>query len=92
MAMHLTPEEHDADPPSGWTVKKAGDRLWQLQSRNGGVIDTFTTKTKAEAGKTSGFAFDLYQKEGRWFRGEHVSGWKPYAACKPSMDALAKMS
>jgi hypothetical protein len=21
---------------------------------------------------------DLYEKEGRWFRGEPVSGWKPY--------------
>ena len=80
MALHQTLEEHDADPPSGWTVRKASDRRWQLVSRNGGTIDTFPTKRAAEHAKTSGFAFTLYQKEGRWFRGESIPGWRPYAA------------
>jgi hypothetical protein len=79
MALHLTIEEHDADPPSRWTVQKSG-RRWQLLSRNGGVVDTFNTKRDAENAKTSGQIFNLYQKEGRWFRGEAVPGWRPYAA------------
>jgi hypothetical protein len=81
MALHMTPQEHDADPPSNWTVRKAG-RRWQLISGRGGVLDTFDTKTQAEAAKAYGFMFDLYQKEGRWFRGEPVSGWRPYADIK----------
>ena len=80
MALHLTPEEHDANPPSTWTVKKVADRRWSLCDKNGGIFDTFHTKREAEDGKTSGFTFNLYQKEGKWFRGEPVSGWKPYVA------------
>lgn len=89
MALHLTPEDHDNDPPNGWTVRKSG-RKWQLISRSGGVLDTFDTKSKAENAKTSGFIFSLYQKEGRWFKGESIPGWKPYSACKPQMDAAAR--
>jgi hypothetical protein len=77
MALHLTRAEHDADPPSGWTVHKHG-RRWQLRNRNGGVLDTFDTKAKAEAAKVTGFLVTLYQNEGRWFNGETVPGWKPY--------------
>jgi hypothetical protein len=28
MALHLTPAEHNADPPSGWTVRKLTARRW----------------------------------------------------------------
>jgi hypothetical protein len=87
MALHLTPEEHDADPPSGWTVHKHG-RRWQLRSKDGGVFDTFDTKRQAEAAKTSGRLFDLYQKEGRWFKGETPPGWKSYVECKAEQDWL----
>jgi hypothetical protein len=87
MALHLTPEEHDADPPSGWTVHKNG-RRWQLRNKDGGVIDTFDTKRQAEAAKTSGHLFDLYQDEGRWFKGERPRGWRPYAECKAEQDSL----
>lgn len=80
MALHLTPEEHDADPPESWTVHKSG-RRWQLRSSSGAVLETFDTKTKAEAAKTSGFHASLYEKEGRWFKGEPVQGWKTYAQC-----------
>lgn len=81
MALHLTPAEHYADPPSNWTVRKSG-RNWQLLSKSGGVIDTFSTKRAAEGAKVAGFAFNLYQKEERWFRGEPVSGWRPYDAAE----------
>lgn len=84
MALHLTPAEHTADPPSGWTVCK-GDKWgkrWQLLNKDGGVIDTFATKKEAESAKVSGYVFDLYRKEGQWFNGEAVSNWKPYTRSK----------
>jgi hypothetical protein len=81
MALHLTPEEHNADPPSKWTVHKSG-RRWRLLSSTGGVINTYGTKRDAEKAKTVGPYFDLYQKEGQWFRGEPVPGWKPYTTHK----------
>lgn len=77
MSMFLTPEEHVANPPSGWVVVKRG-RRWALESKSGSVIDTFDTKKQAEAGRTYGMYFNLYQKEGRWFKGEPVDTWKPY--------------
>lgn len=76
MALHLTPEEHDANPPHTWEVVRHGNR-WQLQER-GNTLEAFTTRKAAVAAKSSGFLFDLYQKEGRWFAGEAVPGWKPY--------------
>jgi hypothetical protein len=88
MALHLTPQEHDADPPEGWTVAKSG-RRWHLLSRNGGVLDTFNTKREATEAKSKGFVFNLYQKEGRWFRGEPVPNWKPYV---PKGDLVAMES
>jgi hypothetical protein len=83
MALHLTPSEHREDPPSGWTVRRQG-RKWALCNKDGHVLDTAETKTKAESLKTSGFVFELYCKEGRWFRGESVANWKPY---QPLVDA-----
>lgn len=78
MALHLTPEDHVADPPSGWIIKKAG-RRWALSSPiNGGVFDYFDTKRAAQAAKTAGFLVSLYEKEGRWFAGEPIANWKPY--------------
>lgn len=87
MAIHTTLEAHDQDPPNKWTVCKADryGRRWQLRSSLGdgtGVLDTFRTKRDAENARRKGFIFDLYEKEGRWFRGEHVPGWKPYSVCK----------
>jgi hypothetical protein len=78
MALHLKPAEHDADPPTAWTVVKINDRLWHLDSSQGGTFQNFTTKKAAEAAKTAGWLVNLYDKEGRWFRGEPVAGWKPY--------------
>lgn len=77
MALHLTPQEHENDPPEKWTVRKSG-RRWQLLSTSGGVIDTYDTKKDAETARTKGYIYDLYQKEGRWFQGQPVPGWKPY--------------
>ncbi len=82
MALHLTPEEHNADPPSCWTVRKNG-RRWQVCDKNGGVIDTADTKREAERLKVEGHLVDLYNDEGRWFAGEKVRNWKPYVPQLP---------
>jgi hypothetical protein len=80
MALHTTPEDHRADPPSAWTVVKAGERNWHLDSSLGGTIGYFGTQREALSGKESGFYVDLYEREGRWFAGDGPQGWRPYAA------------
>lgn len=77
MAMHRTPADHDADPPSGWTVRKHG-RKFALCNKDGHPMQYCTTRREAEALKTSGFYFNLYNDEGRWFCGESVRNWKQY--------------
>lgn len=84
-----TPDEHFANPPSTWTVRKHG-RKWALCIKDH-PIDTFLTKKAAEAGKTSGMYFNLYEKESRWYRGESVPNWKPYQAVRPSTNETLSM-
>lgn len=70
-------EDHADNAPSTWTVRKSG-RRWQLCTKDGSVLHTCDTKREAEGLKTGGFYFDLYNDEGRWFKGEKVRDWKPY--------------
>ena len=79
MALHSTPELHDADPPEKWQVEKVADRCWHLTSSLGYTIASYPAKKAAEADKVTGFYVNLYEKEGRWFRGEPVATWRPYA-------------
>lgn len=85
MALFLTPEEHAANPPSSWTVHKAADRIWQLRTTDGSVLDTFPRKRDAELNRTMGHLARLYDREGAWMRGEQVCGWKPYSECADQM-------
>jgi hypothetical protein len=80
MALNLTPAEHAANPPATWTVRKVADRRWALCDKDGGIIETRTTKAAAEALKTTGPVVELYVAEGRWFAGDTPAGWKPYKA------------
>lgn len=70
MALHETLADHDADPPAAWRVVKVAERVWHLDSSLGGTIGTYSTKKAAEAGKETGFYVSLWEKEGRWMRGE----------------------
>ena len=79
MALHSTPERHDADPPEKWQVVKVAERCWHLDSSLGYTLGTYKTRKAAQADKISGFYVNLYEKEGRWFRGEPVAGHRPYA-------------
>lgn len=75
---------HVENSPETWQVAKLGKGFWALQTKDGHTLDRFTTKHVAEQAKVSGFYVNLYRKEGRWYAGENVPGWKPYAACHQS--------
>lgn len=82
MALHRTPAEHDANPPSTWTVVRidcASSARWGLTTADGMLLDSFSTRKAAEAAKVDGSTASLYEKEGRWFAGEHVHPWIDYA-------------
>lgn len=80
MALFLA-EDHAANPPETWIVRKAADRCWHLTPASGeGVLGTFPRKRDAEMARTIGWWVDLYEKERRWYAGEAVAGWKPYVA------------
>lgn len=83
MSLHCTPEDHNADPPSAWTVDKVPipgttRALWELRSSLGYVIGSFKTKKAALQDRENGPYVALYMKEARWFRGEPVGNYKPY--------------
>lgn len=78
MCMFENPEQHAANPPETWEVVKVTERWWDLQAGGAG-IQTYTTRRAALAARTSGTWFDLYQKEARWYAGEDIPNWKPWA-------------
>jgi hypothetical protein len=78
-----SPEYHTANPPETWIVVRVG-RKYQLQTKDGACLQGYPRKRDAERDKTSGFYFDLYHKERRWYAGEPILGWRPYAEFKPS--------
>jgi hypothetical protein len=78
MALHLTPEDHNADPPEKWIVVKVGEKCWQLDTSLGHALGHYPTRKAAEADKLTGPYVSLFEKEGRWFRGESIAQWKPY--------------
>lgn len=77
----FSPEDHPNNPPETWQVRQVTPRLWHLTDKDGrGVLDSRTTKREAEALKVSGWLVNLYEKEGRWYAGEAVAGWRPFAS------------
>jgi hypothetical protein len=78
MSLYADPQEHAANPPESWEVRKAGPRWWQLVDQSGNVLGRAETKRAAEELKVSGFYFKLWHQEARWYAGETVYGWKPY--------------
>lgn len=78
MSLFTDPQTHAANPPETWQVVRAHERCWQLCAA-GIALDRFTRKRDAEQAKVSGWAVNLYEKERRWYAGEPVAGWRPYA-------------
>lgn len=90
MAVYSTPEDHATNAPETWEVRKGAERVWQLVDRQGTVLDARKTRREAVELLTSGFVFDLYQREGRWYAGEKISGWKPWAQVKAERERTAE--
>lgn len=84
MSLFRSPEEHAANPPESWEVTKVMNKRWHLTTTAGTVLHSSERKRDCEELKTSGFYFNLYRKEARWYAGEEVSGWKPYAKSEKS--------
>lgn len=78
MSVYATPEENAANPPDTWTVVK-GYGGWHLTDQHGTVLDRFRTKREAEQARTDGQVARLWDQERRWYAGETIPGWKPYA-------------
>lgn len=84
MALFATPEIHAANGPETWQIVKLADRRWGLVTAGwtlaeGVPLETFTLKRDAEAARLDGWAATLWEKERRWFAGETIPGWKPFA-------------
>ena len=89
MSMFSGPTEHAANAPETWEVRKAGDRLWQLVTTDGTVINTYGTKKHATE------SIDLvwrtiYDRETRWYAGEQIDQWKPWATVKAEREATVR--
>lgn len=78
MSMFAGPDEHAANPPETWKVVKSG-RAWHLITMTGDVLDYFVRQSDAVAAIEEGPIRRLYDDETRWYAGESVRGWKPWA-------------
>lgn len=65
--LHNTREEHEANPPSSWTVVKVADRCWRLQDARGVVLATEKSRMLAEEARTTGYFARMYEREGEEF-------------------------
>ena len=80
MSLFSGPEEHAANPPESWQAVKVAAGCWHLTTAAGVALGgSYKTRKAVEADKTSGFFVNLYRQEARWYAGEAVTGWKPYA-------------
>ena len=77
--MFRDPEEHAANPPESWRVVKGADRLWFVETTGGTVLSHHHTRREALDRTQTGFSVNLWEKERRWYAGEQVAGWRPYA-------------
>lgn len=78
MSMYRNPEEHAANPPSSWRVVRVHGGAWHLVDTGGTVLASCRRKREAEEYR-DGWASALYAMEARWYAGEPVPGWRPYA-------------
>lgn len=82
MSLFSGPEEHAANLPETWVAVRSTHSYqpWRLETKDGGVLQSgLATKRATEALKSEGFYVNLYEKESRWYAGESVAGWRPYA-------------
>lgn len=83
MSVFSGPNEHAANPPETWRVIKVGERAWRVVTTGGTVLEYATTRKRAHELIESGHMRRLYDRETRWYAGESIPGWKPYAEVAP---------
>lgn len=82
MSIYSDPERHAANPPETWTVHKADARRWEVRDAEGNMLATARTKTLALVERDPaipGTIAAAYVKEGRWYAGESIPTWRPWA-------------
>lgn len=85
MSLFSGPVDHAANPPESWEVVKIYERTWELRPAGATYpLQTFGTRYEAEAAREVGWLVDIYEKERRWYAGEPVAQWRPYAAAVPA--------
>lgn len=79
MSLFAGPAEHAANPPETWQAVKFG-RRWSIATADGKTLDPMhETKRSALEGIQGGSVRKLYEQEGRWYAGERIPGWRPWA-------------
>lgn len=96
MSLFNGPEEHAANPPESWQIVRvpSGTRArFALKiSEHQPHPETFATRGDAENERTKGHTRRLYDDETRWYAGESVRGWRPWAEVKADQERHAAYS
>ena len=92
MALFADPETHAANPPETWQTVKRGDRVWEVQTKDGGNLDRHVRKIDADTSRTCPESRIrlMYAEEGRWFAGETKPGQRSWAECKAERERIAE--
>uniref|UniRef100_UPI003F497083 hypothetical protein n=1 Tax=Nonomuraea sp. CA-251285 TaxID=3240002 RepID=UPI003F497083 len=82
MTLFANPAQHAANPPHTWQVVKAGTHQWTHATADGTAIgNRYDRKSDAENDLLTSPYAKLWTQEQRWYAGESVPGWRPYAEC-----------
>ena len=85
MSLYANPREHAANPPETWRVVPRHPDVtgrWNIVDAQGAILEPARTKREALAriaDRTCPSA-RLWEQERRWYAGETIPGWRPYAA------------
>lgn len=97
MSLFATPEAHAANPPESWTVERiAGNgaraKFGLVIEPGAGPAETFGTRQDAERAKNNPQSWlrSLYEKERRWYAGENIAGWRPWAEIAAEREQKAR--
>lgn len=94
MSLFQSPEQHAANGPDTWRVEKVREGLWAILTAEGDGwnagdrLETFPTRKSAVEGLETGWAASLWEKERRWYAGEHIHGWKSWAEVKAEHERI----
>jgi hypothetical protein len=91
MSLFSTPQTHAENAPETWQTVKVADRAWEVQTKDGTTLTRMTRKVDADMVRTcpESFMRMAYDKEGRWYAGAQIPGWKSWAECKAERERTA---